>query len=282
VRSDLVDGIVSRTSFETLLLALFGCAVTSLACGHPVNGGGGQAGSTGNGGAGDTAGRIGSGGTTGAAGVTGSGGTTGAAGVTGSGGTTGAGGTAGTGATGSGGTTGAAGATGSGGTTGAAGATGSAGTTGSGGAGGATSTNLITNGDLSDGQANWHLEGTGGLTVINGQLCVSGGDVNSLVGWSSTAGSMLALSSATSYQLSYQASSSAGDVTLHAKVGLAVAPYTPDYDSPNDPLPSASVLTTITHTFTPPQDDPDAGLAFTLPSGIGSIVCIDNVTLTPN
>jgi len=69
-------------------------------------------------------------------------------------------------------------------------------------------------------------------------------------------------------------------VSMHVKVGFAVSPYTTDYDAPNDAL--GNNLQTFTHTFNPSQNDPNAGLAFTLASGTGGTVCIDNVSLTAN
>ena len=114
--------------------------------------------------------------------------------------------------------------------------------------------------------------------MTNGALCVSGWDANSLVGWSTTAGAPLMLSSGTSYRISYQASGNG--VSMHVKVGLAVSPYTSDFEtSPNESL--GGNLQTYTHTFTPPQNDVNTGLAFTFSGGSGT-VCLDNVSLAPS
>jgi len=197
----------------------------------------------------------------------------GTAGTTGAGGTTGA---AGDGGPGSAGVSGSAGATGSAGTTGNAGdsGSGSAGTTGAGGSG-PSGPNLIANGDLSDGATNWHTEGGTGSVNSSGAYCVTNPGA-ALVGWASPAGTPLVLAGGTSYRLSFQAS---GAGTLHTKVGLAVQPYTADFEG-NDNLGSS--LQTFTHTFMPSNTDNNAGIAFTFMNAGSSTVCIDNVTLSAN
>ena len=66
---------------------------------------------------------------------------------------------------------------------------------------------------------------------------------------------------------------------MHAKVGLAVPPYTADFEG-NNSLNSS--LQTFTHTFTSPNNDVNTGLAFTFSNAGTSTVCIDNVTLVAN
>jgi hypothetical protein len=252
-----------------------------LACSHP----GGSSSPTGSAG---TSGAAGNSGSPGSGGAMSTAGTTGAAGTGADTGVAGTSGGAGDVGTGSAGTTGAAGDGGPGvaGVTGAAGnSSGGAGTTGDGGngqsagSGGATGgtgngANLIANGDLSDGATNWHTEmGTG--NVNGGAYCVTNPGA-ALVGWSSPAGMPLSLSGGTSYRLSFQAS---GAGTVHTKVGLAVTPYTADFEG-NDSVGSS--LQTFTHTFMPTATDSNAGIAFTFMNAGSATVCIDNVTLAPN
>jgi hypothetical protein len=262
-----------------------GSALAAFACSHPGGSShpSGGAGTTGSGGNVSPAGSAGTGGDTGTPGTAGAIGTAGDSGAagnvgTGSAGNVGTTGAAGDGGPGAAGTTGAAGngtgSAGNVGTTGAAGngSAGDVGPTGGGGAGGTgAGTNLITNGDLSSGATNWHTEmGTG--NVNNGAYCVTNPGA-ALVGWSSTAGMPLILSGGTSYRLSFQAS---GMGTVHTKVGLAVSPYTADFEG-NDNVGSS--LQTFTHTFMPTSTDSNAGIAFTFMNAGTSTVCIDNVTL---
>ncbi len=249
--------------------------LAGLACSHPggsghptgVAGTSGSAGTTGSGG--NSAGTAGTTGTPGTAGDTGAAGTSGTAGDSGGAGTTGA---AGDGGPGTAGTTGAAGDSGGAGTTGAAGS-GNAGTTGAGGTG--SGTNLITNGDFSSGATNWHTESGTGSVNGSGAYCVSNPGA-ALIGWESTPGSPLMLAMGRSYRFSYQAS---GSGTVTAKVALAVAPYTTDFQGSNG---LNSSLQTFTHTFTSPNNDTNTGLAFTFSNAGTGTVCIDNVTLVAN
>ena len=213
----------------------------------------GQAGSTG------TAGSGGDAGSTGVAGSTGDAGTTGVAGSVGSGGSGGSGN--------------------SGGATGAAGA-GQGGNDPTGGGGGSSPAgNVVTNGDFSAGEASWHVENDTGHSITNGQYCVRNPSASTLVGWS-TSGANVMLNGGTSYRISYQASASSGNVTMHVKVGLAVQPYTSDYET-NETLNSG--LQTFNHMFTPSNGtDQNMGIAFTFMGASNSTVCLDNVSIAPN
>jgi hypothetical protein len=223
--------------------------------------------------------------------ASGSGGATAGGGDTGSGGSTGTGGGATGGAAGSG-STGSGGAVSSGGTTGSGGAAGN-GATGSGGSatGGATGsggsgsgTNLVTNGDFSQGMTGWNVSENTPMSmgVNNGQFCISlnSGTNEVIVGWGDgTAAANISASS--TYTLSYQASASAGLSEFDAHVGQAVSPYTLDKDVGNETLTSS--MQTFTHMFMPAQNDSQAGVAFLIKaSGGTSMVCIDNVSLTQN
>jgi hypothetical protein len=253
------------------------CGLAVVACSHPGGSGvvSGTAGTTGSGGNTSLTGTAGTGNGTGDAGTTGAAGdvgTTGTAGTTGSGGDTSPTGTAGTsgdaGTSGTAGTTGGAG-TGEAGTSGGAGTTGSAGTTGAGGTG--SGNNLIENGDFSGGATNWHTE-SGNGNVNNGAYCVGSPGGATLVGYAAPAGTMLSLSG--SYKLTFQAS---GGGTVHVKVGMAVSPYTADYEG-NSSVNSSPQ--TFTHMFT--ANDNNAGIAFTFMNAGTSTVCLDNVTLVQN
>jgi hypothetical protein len=286
-----------------LTLALVAASlVASFACSHPTGSGStpgtggnvgspgsaGATGSAGNGGPG-TAGNSGSAGNTGSpgsggnvstpgtAGDTGSAGNTGAAGDTGTPGTAGNVGSPGAAGSGNPGTAGAAGG-GSAGDTGSAGNTGSAGAaggnTGSGGSG-TPANNLIVNGDFSNGATNWHVQDGTGNVNGSGAYCVSNPGA-ALIGWEGTPGSLLMLRMGTSYRLSYQAS---GSGTVNVKIGLAVSPYTSDFEGSNS---LNSSLQTFTHTFTCPNNNINTGMAFTFSNAGSSTVCIDNVSLVPN
>jgi hypothetical protein len=225
--------------------------------------GSGTAGTSGSAGTSGTAGDIG---TTGTAGTSGDAGASGAAGTTGIGGDTGPGTAGTTGAAGN----GAAGTTGSAGNSGSAGTTGSAGNTGTG-SGGSPGNNLIANGDFSDGATNWHTEnGTG--NVNGGAYCVGSPSGSTLVGYAAPTGTMLSLSGA--YKLTFQAS---GGGTVHVKIGMAVSPYSADYEG-NSSISSG--LQTYTHNFT--ANDNNAGIAFTFMNAGTSTVCLDNVALVQN
>ena len=203
-----------------------------------------------------------------------------------SGGTTGASG----GSTGNGGSTVG---TGSGGSTGSGGAIGSGGSSSSGGSmgiGGFTGPNLITNGDLSQGDTGWNV-GQGSPSskgVMNGQYCatVNSGSGTTLVGWGSSSVSAN-LMSGVKYTLSYQASTTSALSSFDVHVGSAVdvggGNYPVDQDYPND-SPGMNTLTTSTHSFTlNGSGDPHAGVAFIFAAGSGTAtVCIDNLVIAQN
>jgi hypothetical protein len=278
---------------------LAGLVLAVASCGHPSVGSGGSGGSTGSGGSGNcTPGTLGCAcnGTScdtglscadvagsqqcvstgsGSGGSPASGGSPGTGGAVSSGGSPGTGGAAGSPGTGG----GVAGSPGTGG--GAAGSPGTgggaAGTTGSGGSG--SGTNLVDNGDFSQGETNWHFE-NGTANVNNGQYCetnISGS--NALFGWQN-ATTPLMLSGTQMYTLTYKASGS-GNAVIHVKVAHAVSPYTPDdYETNPDDNLNGSVQT-FTHKFTPGQgDDSNTGIAFFVMAGQN--ICISAVTLVAN
>ena len=242
----------------------------------------------------------GSGGATGTGGVTASGGATvvdAGPEEVGSGGSVGEGGSAG-GEMGSGGTKASGGATNSGGATSSGGAAGRAagGSTSSGGAGGAASSggasgggasgeNLVTNGDFSMGEMFWKVDLSSiSHSVVDGAECLkfSGGAASFFLGWPDPVSNALSLKGATTYKLSYRASSTGPlSVKVEAKVGKAVDPFTDDLPLVTDAVGTS--LQTFTHTFTTTSNDAQAGVAFKVTPGSMTsqmtTVCFDDVIL---
>ncbi len=205
----------------------------------------------------------GSGGTTASGGSTGAGGSVGAGGVTSTGGTT---------ASGNGGSTASGGSPGSGGSTGI---------------GGFSGPNLVTNGDLSNGDTGWNV-GQGNPSskgVMDGQYCatVNGGSGTVLIGWGSSSVSAN-LMPGVSYTLAYQASTTSALSSFDVHVGSAVdvggGNYPVDEDYAND-SPGTNMLATHTHTFMlTGGGDAHAGVAFIFAAGSSTAtVCIDNLTI---
>jgi hypothetical protein len=247
----------------------------------------GEGATDGDGGANDTGGTGGTGGSGGSGGAGASGGSGGAGASGGSGGTemtAGAGGSggvggsdiAGGGGSGGGGSGGSAGdgggAGGSSGATGGDGGTG--GSAGAGGSGGGP--NLIINGDFSNDVANWNTNGASANSSVTdgvwcGQFLTT--DARIILGWPQFSSGAIALSG--EYTFSFKMSLS-GNATILAKVGMAVTPYTTDFQIAVNPGQS---LTSFSYTF--PVEDSQAGIAFDI---IGhsppTIVCIDDVALT--
>jgi hypothetical protein len=196
---------------------------------------------------------------------------TGSGGSTASGGATGSGGSV----TGSGGTIGSGGATGSGGSNASGGSTGSGGS-------GPSGPNLVTNGDLSQGDKGWNAQQSPiSSGVNNGQYCATIDSSHSvLIGWGG--GTITAnLMAATNYVISYQASASdPGNTTLEVHIGQANPPNNPDIDPiTGDQLKSSP--TTLAHPFSPKQSDDQAGVAFFFSTkGGNETVCLDNLVIT--
>ena len=197
----------------------------------------------------------------------------------------------GSGGGGGGGGTGGAGGTGGGNGTGGSGAGGnSGGVGGSAGLGGQPGTNLITNGDFSDGEASWGIPAmtvpTGGSinhAVTGGAFCVTLSSAGSLVtiGYPAGATPPFQINGGASYRFSYQASISSNNTTLESKVGETTPP---NYDATGSDWlnePAGSSLQTFTHTFSRASTSTMMGVAFNVTGGPGT-VCIDNVSLSPN
>ena len=173
---------------------------------------------------------------------------------------------------------------GSGGAHATGGAGGASATGGSTGTGGISGTNLVMNGDLSQGDTGWGI-GSGSPTskgVMNGEYCVTFSNMTILVGWGNGSGTAASLTSGASYTLSYQASSTDSSTTVEIHIGQAVSPYNADASNITGDKPGSS-LTTFTHTFMSTANDTTAGLAFYFASSASNVTaCIDNVVLTKN
>jgi hypothetical protein len=161
---------------------------------------------------------------------------------------------------------------------GGGGATGTGGQTGGG-------TNLVTNGDFSNGETGWGIPsmmGSVSHAVTNGAFCVtlSSAAASVTVGYPAGATAPLQITGGTSYRFSYQASVSASNTTFEAKVGQTQMPYdATGSDWPTEPV--SATLQPFTHTFMRSASDSSMGVAFNLMGG-PSTVCIDNVSLAPN
>lgn len=292
--------------WKVLLVGLASAGLAVAACSHPSGTGTtGTGGSNGTGGSGDcTAGTVGcpctgttcneglscadvGGGQMECVTTAGTGGTPGTGGATANGGTPGTGGT-GVGTGGSSATGGGPGTGGNGSGTGGSPATGgSPGSGGNSGTGGSSGSNLIINGDFSQGDTNWGVPNgnPSNMGVNNGQYCLTlnNGSGQVVLGWGGTTVSAN-LSANVNYTLSFQASASSSLSGFDTHVGSAVSVggnYPLDKDLGNDTIGTG--LQTFTHMFTLTSGDAQAGLAFLISVSTGtSTVCIDNVSLTAN
>lgn len=160
------------------------------------------------------------------------------------------------------------------------------------GTGGSTGggTNLIANGDFSQGDTNWGVPAGSptNMGVTNGQYCVTLGSNSGtvIVGWGGS--SVSADLESGNYMLSFQVSSTGSLSDFEVHVGSAVPnppgsnTYPIDYMVSPTPAPGNG-LTTYTESFSLSSADPQAGVAFQFQtSGGTATVCIDNLTLTKN
>jgi hypothetical protein len=144
-------------------------------------------------------------------------------------------------------------------------------------------TNLVMNGDFSNGSNGWGLPAMMGQvnqSVMNGQFCVMLQQLSSVtIGYPSGGVPPFQITGGAAYTFSYQASST-GNLSVEAKVGQTMMPY----DATGSDFMNESVngsLSTITHTFTRGSTDSNMGIAFNVSGGPG-MFCIDNVSLTAN
>jgi hypothetical protein len=210
----------------------------------------------------------------------------------GGGGNSGIGGIAVNGSGGSGGVaTGAGGnATGTGGNNGAGGGGGN----GSGGSPGAT--NLIKNGDFSQGKLYWDLTyqagEVAGQTYDAGEFCIfnlsSSLFLSFSLGYPPTPSDAFVIAPGASYTLSYRARFAAGvsgNVLLpevSAKIGHASAPYAELVTFTGDTVNVNGAYTTFTHQINSATGDTGAGLVFNGTLDYTTEICFDDVTLVKN
>lgn len=191
------------------------------------------------------------------------------------------------GATGSGGSDNGSGGSGNGSGGSGNGSGGSSGGTGgmNGGAGGSTNggTNLVMNGDFSNGSTGWGLPAMMGQVtqmVTAGQFCVMVQQLSSAtIGYPSGGVPPFQIDGGKTYTFSYQATST-GNLTIESKVGQTQIPY----DATGSDFMNESVtgsLQTITHTFMRGSTDASMGVAFNVTGGPGTF-CVDNVSITAN
>ena len=150
--------------------------------------------------------------------------------------------------------------------------------------GGGLGTNLVTDGDFSQPNSPlWAIVvGTAPIAVSNGELCVMlPANAQVTLGWPEPAATQgPPLTAGTSYTFTYKARATQ-PLIADAKVGLSMMPYTADFDAKTEAVTTA--LQTFTHTFTAPQADASAGIAFTFPmSGATNQVCFQAVGLFAN
>jgi hypothetical protein len=151
--------------------------------------------------------------------------------------------------------------------------------------------NVVVGGDFSSNAYAWHVlsgsdatlgvMGTEGCLTLN---AVQGGGI----GWPSV-GNMSPpsppaanLVAGRTYTFAYTARvvSPQTTVSIDAKVGLSMSPYTPDFESSDMVGPTA---TSFSHPFiemTP--GDTSAGISLNFAGTTGTVVCFSNVTLSPS
>ena len=143
----------------------------------------------------------------------------------------------------------------------------------------------ILNGDFTQGTAYWAVsEGSGTLSVTDGQLCASvTANEQVTLGWPQDGLAGMMLSAGQSYTFAYAIqTTTATGITVMVKVANTNGPsYVPiDYQATEA---ATNNLTTVTAPFTlGTQGDTSAGLAFTFTSTVDQSLCIANVSLTAN
>jgi endoglucanase len=147
--------------------------------------------------------------------------------------------------------------------------------------GAATGVNLITNGDFSGGTAYWNLtiQTTGSVTgsASSGAMCLTFAALQTFtLGWPMDPASAASLPSGASYTFSFTVQSTTS-VSVTAKVGLAVSPYTADF---SQALTVGTTAQSPSYGFTTTASDPQAGIAFDVTAGsTAGQICFDNISL---
>jgi hypothetical protein len=145
-----------------------------------------------------------------------------------------------------------------------------------------TGTNLVTNGDFSQGTMFWSLvSGNGMVTANAGELCVAVGANSSVtLGWPEPSGTPGAVLTTGSYTFTYTSRATVSGVTVDAKIGQSVSPYAADYESKSDP--ASMMAQPTTHQFVAMNADSSAGIAFAFTLSQAGQVCFQKVSLVKN
>jgi Carbohydrate binding domain len=151
-------------------------------------------------------------------------------------------------------------------------------------------TNLVTNGDFSQGTTGWGIVyGAATIAAMNSELCVTvQANQQAILGWPEPTGTAGVSLSTAPYTLSYMARVQASQgtpapVSVDAKIGQTIAPYNADFETPGNAGDNVTASSqTFTHTFTPPAADTSAGLAFSFQATQAEDVCFKDVRLVQN
>jgi hypothetical protein len=147
--------------------------------------------------------------------------------------------------------------------------------------------NFVVGGDFSRNGYAWHVlsQSDATLGVMGSEGCltlktVQGGGI----GWPPVSGppQPANLVAGSTYTLAYTARVMGAQTTvsIDAKVGLSMSPYTPDFESSDMVGPTATSFSHLFIEMTP--GDTSAGISFNFAGTTGTVVCFSNVTLTPN
>jgi hypothetical protein len=144
-----------------------------------------------------------------------------------------------------------------------------------GGTGGVDPESLITNGDFSQGEANWEFSGDGEVDASTGEYCITFNNAGTAYADWPVDDDPATIEASTSYVLSYQAYYSGSNATVSTKIGQ---PYDPYAAFAEGDISIGTSLETFMHTFSASSDD-QAGIRFTVNGEAGVRVCFDNVQL---
>jgi len=150
-------------------------------------------------------------------------------------------------------------------------------TTGNGGTGGVPENSLIENGDFSQGEAGWELEGDAAVDVSSGAYCMTLNNDGTLhLDWP-TEFDPASLEGGNSYVFSYVVYYTGDEPTLSVKLGQPVDPYNAFAEGP---IEASTDPQKFTQMFDIDAND-SAGIRFTIDAQAGTEVCVDNVALVP-
>ncbi len=155
------------------------------------------------------------------------------------------------------------------------------------GAGGSTGTNLVKNGDFSQGKLYWDLTlqagDVGGYSYSGGEYCVMNESdllyLSFSLGYPSSPSDAFPVEAGATYTFSYQVS---GWGSIEAKIGGAVTPYTEVVTFQDSSSSSTSTFKTVSHTVTPTVSVAQAGLVFNGTLDYSEMVCFQNVSVVKN